>query len=211
LDIEELESFRTFPESGQPKEGVDSEDLTVMDVSEPDENDVMEDEKQDDWNIVLNKFGSLISSLLPQVELDCSNLKSNLSKCQKYVELLEIYCSSKKSLANALQEISKVSSQLGGLDLNTHSKQVDNRDEAFKACKSVHDIISKFPEFEFNDEKHAVVCIVCHQEFQYHQEFDSKSEEVSTNLKGLKFSLKRHMGRQVHLDKVADQESKDLM
>ena len=57
LDIEELESFQTFPESGQPKEGVDSEDLTVMDVSEPDENDVMEDEKLDDWNIVLNKFG----------------------------------------------------------------------------------------------------------------------------------------------------------
>ena len=46
--LSELESFQTFPESGQPKKGVDSEYSTVMDVSEPDENDVMEDEKLDD-------------------------------------------------------------------------------------------------------------------------------------------------------------------
>ena len=43
--------------------------------------DQVVDSSEADWSVIRTKFESLIKSLLPQVEISCSNLESNFLKC----------------------------------------------------------------------------------------------------------------------------------
>ena len=169
-------------------------------------------ETDDEWSVIHAKFESIIKSLLPQSEFDFQQSDSNLLKVKKYGNYLETYCSAKTSLSTALKELSKVTSQLNGLEIETKSDLVgNNRSEVFKSCKLIGDMTARFPEFEFKEERNVVVCIVCNQEFNYHQDFDLRKAEISSKFSNLKKNLKRHMERQVHLDKVSAQESTDLI
>ena len=163
------------------------------------------------WKNFHSRIQVVIAKLLPQINLDLSQLNTNLLKCKKYLECLEMYISSENALQKALKEIKAVSSNLQHFDLHEDKgTEAPTDEEKFKNCKNIDDLTKNFPEFEYTEDRNALKCILCKQQFNYGISVDM-NDNYPQKFRFLKRNLKRHLQRKSHQEQLQTRESEDII
>ena len=112
-------------------------------------------------------------------------------------------------LEKMVREVKKMTVSNLKVEASSGEKEKEDIFRVLVACKSVAEIESRVPEFQFQEEKAKLVCRVCNAEFKYDVSLELGRKQ-SENLINLKNNLKTHLKKSAtHSTALSKTEAKD--
>ena len=177
-----------------------------------------EDDEDDDLSAVetageLNEIEKMIDKIIEELALITPNrqekkidsIKHKLNFILKNLKVTKTV----EELEKMVREVKKMT--VSDSKVEGSSVEKDDLFRVLVACKSVAEIESKVPEFQFQEENSKLVCTVCKAEFKYDVSLElGVGRKQSDSLVYLKNNLKHHLKKSVtHSTALSNSEAKE--